>query len=50
MDKMKMQGMQLMQASGYTTSSVDDQSLVKGTTPTNNITNFQGTASQGAIK
>ena len=37
-----------MQASGDTTSTIDDQSLVMGTTPTTNSTNSQGTASQEA--
>ena len=48
MDKMKMQDVQLMQANGETTSSIDDWSLVTGTTPTTNSTNSLGTASQGA--
>ena len=33
MDKMKMQDAQLMQASGDTMITVDDQSTIKGTTP-----------------
>ena len=37
-----------MQASGDTTSTVGDWSLVTGTTPTTNGTNSQGTASQEA--
>ena len=48
MDKMKMQDAQLMQASGDTMSTVNDQSSVTGTTPATNGTNSQGTASQGA--
>ena len=48
MDKMKTQDTQLMQASGETMSTVDDQSLVTGTTPATNGTNSQGTASQEA--
>ena len=48
MDKMKMQDTQLMQASGDTTSTINDWSLVMGTTPTTNGTNSQGTASQEA--
>ena len=48
MDKMKMQDVQLMQASGDTASTVDDWSSVTGTTPTMNGTSSQGTASQGA--
>ena len=48
MDKMKMQDMQLMQPSGYTASTIDDQSSVTGTTPATNSTSSQGTASQGA--
>ena len=48
MDKMKMQDMQLMQASGDTMSTIDDWSSVTGTTPATNGTNSQGTASQDA--
>ena len=48
MDKMKMQDIQLMQVSGDTMSTITDQSLVMGTTPTTNDTNSQGTASQEA--
>ena len=47
MDKMKMQDVQLTQASGVKTSTVDDQSIVTGTTPTTNGSSSQGTASQG---
>ena len=46
MDKMKTQDAQLTQASGDTMSTVNDQSLVTGTTPTTNGTNSQGTANQ----
>ena len=46
MDKMKTQDAQLMQASGDTMSTVNDQSM--DTTPTTNGTNSQGTASQEA--
>ena len=48
MNKMKMQDVQLMQASGVTTSTIDDQSTVMGTTPATNGTSSQCTASQGA--
>ena len=48
MDKMKMQDMELMQASGDKMSTINDWSLVIGTTPTTNGTNSQGTASQEA--
>ena len=48
MDKMTMQDVQLMQASGDTMSTADDQSLVTDTNPATNGTNSQGTASQGA--
>ena len=48
MDKMKTQDVQLMQASGDTMSTIDDQSSVTGTTPTTNGTNSQCTASQEA--
>ena len=48
MDKMKMQDAQMMQASGDTTSTTNDQSMVTDTTPTTNGTNSQGTASQEA--
>ena len=48
MDKMKTQDAQLMQASGDTISTIDDQSTMMGTTPTTNGSSSQGTASQGA--
>ena len=48
MDKMKTQDAELMQASGDTMSTIDDQSTVMGTTSATNSTNGQGTASQGA--
>ena len=48
MDKMKRQDTQLMHVSGDTMSTVDDHSLVMGTTPTTNSTYCQGTASQEA--
>ena len=48
MDKMKTQDTQLTQASGDTTSTVNDRSYVMGTTPTTNGSSSQGTASQGA--
>ena len=48
MDKVKMQDMQLMQASGDAASTIDDWSSVKGTTPATNGISSQGTASQGA--
>ena len=48
MDKMKMQDVELMQASGDTMSTIDDWSSVTGTTPTTNGTTSQGTASQEA--
>ena len=48
MDKMKMQDMQLTQASGDTTSPVDDWSSVMGTTPTTNSSSSQGPASPKA--
>ena len=48
MDKMKMQDMELTQASGDTMSTVDDWSSVMGTTPTTNGTKSQGIASQEA--
>ena len=41
MDKMKMRGVQLMQASGDTTSTVDDQSSITGTTRTANGSSTQ---------
>ena len=47
MDKMKMQDMQLMQACGDTTSTINDWSSITGTTPTTNGSSSQGTASQG---
>ena len=36
MDKMKIQDVELTQASGVTTSTDNDQSTVTGTTPTTN--------------
>ena len=48
LDKMKVQDAQLMQASGATTRTDDDQSTVTGTTPTTNSLSSQGTASQEA--
>ena len=45
-----MQVMQLMQGSGDTMSTINDQSSVTGTTPVTNGTSSQGTASQGAIR
>ena len=48
MDKMKMQDVQLTQASGVATSTNDDQNIVSGTTPTTNGSSSQGTTSQGA--
>ena len=48
MDKMKIQDMQLTQASGATMSTTNDQSSVAGTTPTTNGSSSQGTASQEA--
>ena len=45
MDKMKMQEVQLTQASGDTMSTVDDQCSVTGTTPTTNSTDSQGSTS-----
>ena len=48
MDKMKMQDVQLTQASGVTTSTNDDLSTMKGTTPATNGSSSQGTTSQGA--
>ena len=48
MDKMKTQDTQLMQANGDTTSTIDDQSSVMGTTPAASGTNSLGTASQEA--
>ena len=48
MDKMKMQDAQLTQASGVTTSTIDDWSTTMGTTPATNGSSSQGTASQGA--
>ena len=47
MDKMKTQDAQLMQASGDTASTIDDQSSAMGTTPATNSTSSQGAASQG---
>ena len=43
-----MQDLQLMQASGVTTSTDDNQSTVTGTTPTTNGSSSQRTASKGA--
>ena len=43
-----MQDVQLMQASGVTTSTEDDWNTVMGTTPTTNVSSSQGTSSQGA--
>ena len=48
MDKLKAQDAQLMQASGVTMSTDDDQSTMTGTTPTTNGSSSQGTTSQGA--
>ena len=48
MDKMKMQDVQLTQASGDTTSTINDWSSVTGPTPATNGTSSQGTASQEA--
>ena len=48
MDKMKMQNAQLMQASGVTMSTDNDQSTVMGNTPSTNCSSSQGTTSQGA--
>ena len=48
MDKMKMQDVQLMQASGVTTSTDNDWSTMMGTAPATNSSSTQGTASQGA--
>ena len=48
MDKMKMQDMQLMQASGDTINTIDYWSSVMGTTPATNSTTSQGIASQEA--
>ena len=48
MDKMKMQDVQLMQASGDIMSTINDQSTVMGTTPTTNGTSSQGTTREGA--
>ena len=45
MDKMKTQNAQLMQASGVTMSTDDDQSTMTGTTPATNGSSSQGTAS-----
>ena len=47
-DKMKMQDMQLMQASGDTMSTIDYQSSIMGTTSATNGSSSQGTASQEA--
>ena len=48
MDNMKMQDMQLTQASGVTMSTTNDQSTVAGTTPTTNGSSSQVTTSQRA--
>ena len=48
MDKMTMPDVQLMQASGVTTSTIDDWSTMMGTTPATNDSSSQSTASQGA--
>ena len=48
MDKMKMQDVQFMKASGDTMSTVHDWSSVMGTTPATNGTSSQGAASQEA--
>ena len=48
MDKMKMQDAQLMQASGVTMSTNDDQTIMMQMTPTTNGSSSQGTVSQGA--
>ena len=48
MDKMKMQDVQLMLASGDTGSTIDDQSSVTGTTPATNSTSAHGTSTQWA--
>ena len=48
MDKMKMQDVQLMHASGVTMRTNDDWSTVTGTTPASNSSSSQGTACQGA--
>ena len=45
---MKTQDVQLMQASGVTMSTVNDQSTVMGTTHATNGSSSQGTTSQGA--
>ena len=42
-----MHDVQLMQPSGDTTSTIDDQSTMTGTTPTTDSTSSQGTTSQG---
>ena len=47
MDKMKMQDVQLMQASGDTASAVDDWSSVTGTTPATNGTNSKAQSVKG---
>ena len=48
MDKMKMQDVQLTQASGVTMSTDNDQSTMTGTTPTINGSSSQGTTSHRA--
>ena len=48
MNQMKMQDVQLMQASGVAMSTDHDQITMMGTTPTTNGSSSQGTASQGA--
>ena len=47
MDKMKMQDAQLTQASGDTTSTINEWSTVLGTTPSTNGTSSQGTTNRG---
>ena len=47
MDMMKTQDMQLLQASGDTKTTINDQSSITGT-PTTNGSSSQGTVSQGA--
>ena len=47
MGKMKMPDVQLMQASGVSMSTDDDQSTMTGGTPTTNGSSSQGTASRG---
>ena len=47
MDKMKMQDVQLTQATGVMMSTNDDQSTVTGTTPVTHGSSSQCPASQG---